>query len=228
MRRLFQCTAALAAAALFTLPSHLSAQTSAATLRGVVRDSSQGVVPGAGVTLTNTDQNRSWNTKTNDRGEYDIEQIPPGHYALSVESTGFKKYVQPEMTLAVNQVAQIDVTLQPGSISESIEVRAEAPLLESASSSLGEVVNHLTTVSLPLNGRNIMQLVALTPGINTPPADRGAAPFASGQIASVGFSANGSRNLTSLAPRLTRRAHDSPSRATSSRRTASTPWHPRS
>jgi len=190
----------IAVAIMVSLPlsQFLRAQTEAATLRGVVHDASQAIVPGAAVALTNIDQNRSWNATSNERGEYDIEQIPPGRYSLAVESRGFKKYVQPGLTLAVNQVAQIDVTLQPGSVTETIEVHADAPLLESASSTLGEVVNHLTTTALPLNGRNVMQLVALTPGINAPPSDHGSQPFASGTIANVGFSANGSRDLSSL------------------------------
>ena len=174
------------------------AQTEAATLRGVVHDTSQAVVPNAAVKLTNLDQNRSWNAVTNGRGEYDIEQIPPGRYSLAVEMTGFKRFVQPEMTLAVNQVADVDVMLQPGSVSETVEVHAEAQLLETASSAMGEVVNHLTTTALPLNGRDIMQLVALTPGINSSPANSTSQPFASGNIASSGFSANGGRDLTSV------------------------------
>ena len=169
-----------------------------ATLRGVVHDASQAVVANAAVTLTNLDQNRSWNSRTNERGEYDVEQIPPGRYSLTVEAQGFKKSVQPEMTLAVNQVAEVDVKLQLGAVTETVEVRSEAPLLETASSAMGEVVNHLTTTALPLNGRNIMQLVALTPGINSSPADSTSQPFASGNIASSGFSANGGRDLTSV------------------------------
>ncbi|MEO7146127.1 MAG: carboxypeptidase regulatory-like domain-containing protein [Bryobacteraceae bacterium] len=193
----FRLAVGAVAAASFLAVLPLRAQTGAASLRGVVRDTSQAVVMRAAVTLTNVDQNRTWTALSNDRGEYDIEQIPPGHYALAVELPGFKKYVRPGLTLEVNQVAEIDVTLEPGAVTETVEVRAEAPLLESATSALGEVVNHLTTVALPLNGRNVMQLVALTPGINTPPNSRGAAPFASGNIGSVGFSANGGRNLTS-------------------------------
>ena len=176
----------------------LHAQSEAATLRGVVHDASHAVVPKAAVMLTNLDQNRSWNAASNDRGEYDIEQIPPGRYSLTVEVKGFKKFVQPGMTLAVNQVANVDVTLQPGSVTETVQVNDEAPLLETASSAMGEVVNHLTTTALPLNGRDIMQLVALTPGINSSPADSTSQPFASGNIASSGFSANGGRDLTSV------------------------------
>ena len=176
----------------------LWAQSEAATLRGVVWDTSQAVVPGAAVTLTNVDQGRTWNAASNDSGKYDIEQIPPGRYSLAVELRGFKKFVQTEMTLAVNQVAEVDVTLEPGSVTETVQVNAEAPLLETATSAMGAVVNHLTTTALPLNGRNIMQLIALTPGINGYPANQSSQPFASGNIASSGFTANGSRNLTSL------------------------------
>ncbi len=152
---------------------------------------------GAHVTLTNIDQNRSWTATSNVAGAYDIEQVPPGRYSMSVESAGFKRYEQSGLTLQVNQLAEIDVGLQLGSVKETIEVRAEAPPLETASSSLGEVVNHLTTVALPLNGRDIMQLVALTPGINTTPNYRGGNPDPSGDISGTGFSANGGRNVSS-------------------------------
>lgn len=169
-------------------------QTEAATLRGSVRDTSQAVVAGAQVRLTNIDQNRTWSATSNATGAYDIEQIPPGRYSVTVEASGFKRYQQPGITLQANQIANIDVTLQVGAVTETVEVQAEAPLLESASSSLGEVVNHLTTVALPLNGRNVMQLVALTPGINTTPSERNATQGNS--IPSVGFSANGGRNVS--------------------------------
>ncbi|MGH9667404.1 MAG: carboxypeptidase-like regulatory domain-containing protein, partial [Bryobacteraceae bacterium] len=142
----------------FLLCPALHAQTEAATLRGSVRDASQAVVASAAVKLTNIDQNRTWSATSNAAGAYDIEQIPPGRYALRVEANGFKRYQRPALTLQANQIADIDVTLEVGAVTETVEVQAEAPLLESANSSLGEVVNHLTTVALPLNGRNVMQL----------------------------------------------------------------------
>ena len=77
--------AAIALVMSLLAPRAIHAQTEAATLRGLVQDASQAVVPGAAVTLSNVDQNRSWNTSTNERGEYDIEQIPPGPYTLAVE-----------------------------------------------------------------------------------------------------------------------------------------------
>ena len=175
--------------------STLRAQSEAATLRGTVHDSTQAAVGGATVTLKNLDQGRSWTATSNVSGAYDIEQIPPGHYSLAIESTGFKRYEQPNLILQVNQVAEIDATLQLGSVTETIEVKDQTPLLDTASSSLGEVVNHLTTVALPLNGRDVMQLVALTPGITTTPNYQNGNSNPSGDIGGVGFSANGSRNV---------------------------------
>ena len=173
----------------------LYAQTQTATLRGSVKDGSGAVVPNATLVLTNLSQNRPWSTQSNDSGEYLFVQIPPGSYSLSVEAAGFKKFLQSEFTLEVAQVAAVDITLDVGSTAEVVEVRSEAPLLEAASSTLGEVVNSLTTESLPLNGRNVMQLVALTPGINTTPSYRTNA-VGNGAIAANGFSANGGRDVS--------------------------------
>jgi hypothetical protein len=173
----------------------LVAQTQTATLRGAVKDPAGAVVPNATLILTNLAQNRPLEGRSNDSGEYVFVQIPPGRYSLQVTSTGFKKFLQPEFTLEVAQVAAFDVTLEIGAATEIVEVRGEAPLLDAATSTLGEVVNALTTESLPLNGRNVMQLVALTPGINTTPSYR-TNTVGSGTIAANGFSANGGRDVS--------------------------------
>jgi len=174
--------------------SAASAQTQTATVRGLVTDNSGSVIVGATVTLTNTDQNRAWVFTTNSAGEYLFLQVLPGNYTLVVEQNGFKRYAQSNLVFQVAQVAEINVVLEVGAVSETIEVYAQAPLLESASSTLGEVVNSHTVESLPLNGRNVLQLVALTPGVNTTSAYR-TATSASGNIAAVAFSANGGRNV---------------------------------
>ena len=170
------------------------AQTQTATLRGVVTDRSGGVIPGAAVVLTNVDQNRPWTVLTNDVGEYVFLQIPPGRYSLTVTQTGFKKYDRTGLELLVATASELNIALDLGEVNESVQVTAQAPLLESVSSTLGEVVNSRTTEALPLNGRNVLQLVALTPGINTTRSYRTAAT-GSGSIAAVGFSANGGRNV---------------------------------
>ncbi|MBI3679204.1 MAG: TonB-dependent receptor [Acidobacteria bacterium] len=179
---------------LFSLGT-LYGQTQTATVRGLVTDRSNAVVPGASVILTNVDQNRSWRVNTNAEGEYVLVQIPPGPYSLSVEAKGFKKYQHTGMILEVAQVAALDVSLEIGSTTEVIEVTTQVPLLETASSTLDAVVNSKTAESLPLNGRNILQLVALTPGINTSRSARGAST-GSGSISSMAFSANGGRDVS--------------------------------
>jgi hypothetical protein len=171
------------------------AQTQTATVRGIIRDRSESVVPGAEVTLTNTDQNRSWKASTNEEGAYVFVQIQPGRYALSVEAKGFKKYQQSNMILEVAQIVALDVALELGSLTEVVEVTTQVALLDTASSTLDAVVNSKTAESLPLNGRNILQLVALTPGINATRSYRGATS-GNGSIVSMAFSANGGRDVS--------------------------------
>ncbi len=170
------------------------AQTQTATVRGTVTDSSGAVIPGAALTLTNVDQNRPWAAESNAAGAYVFQQIPPGNYSLAVETEGFKRYERRQFILQVAQVAEIDVPLEIGDITEVVEISAEAPLLETATSDLGEVVNSRTAESLPLNGRNVMQLIGLTPGVNTTRNFRNSTN-GNGSIAAVAFSANGGRNV---------------------------------
>ena len=178
---------ALAAVAAF-------AQTQTATVRGTVTDASGAVIPGVGLTLANVDQNRPWKGESNASGAYVFQQIPPGNYSLSVEAAGFKRYERPRFTLQVAQVAQIDISLEVGDVTEVVEITAEAPLLATATSDLGEVVNSRTAESLPLNGRNVLQLIGLTPGINTTRNFRNSTS-GNGSISAVAFSANGGRNV---------------------------------
>lgn len=178
------------------LASAASGQTQTATIRGAVTDSSGALIPSAALVLTNIDQNRPYTTNSNESGEYIFVQIPPGPYKLAVTAQGFKKFEHKQFTLEVAQVLALDIRLEVGSMSETIEVRDEVPLLDAASSALGEVVNSRTTESLPLNGRNVVQLVALTPGINTSPEFRNNMD-SNGPTSVNGFSANGGRNLSS-------------------------------
>jgi hypothetical protein len=178
-----------------SLTASAVAQTQFASVRGQVEDSSGAVVSNATLTLTNVDQNRPWTTISNDKGVYVFQQIPPGSYRVQVEAQGFKRLTRDGLILQVAQIAEINLRLELGSVNESIQVSAETPLLETASSTLGEVVNSLTSENLPLNGRNVLQLVALTPGIN---ANTGFYNSGSGggSINAVGFSANGGRNVS--------------------------------
>lgn len=170
------------------------AQTQTATVRGEVTDSTGAVIPGAALTLTNLDQNRPWEVESNAAGAYVFQQIPPGNYSLEVQADGFKRYERQRFILLVAQVAEINVPLEIGDITETVEITAEAPLLETATSDLGEVVNSRTAESLPLNGRNVLQLIGLTPGINTTRNFRNSTN-GNGSISAIAFSANGGRNV---------------------------------
>lgn len=108
----------------------------------------------AKVTALNTQTNVARDTISDDRGNYAIMLLPPGEYQVSVEASGFRKLVQSGLTLVINQQARLDLTLQLEQISETVEVTAQAPLLQSESSSIGTVVNEKLVNQLPLNGRN--------------------------------------------------------------------------
>ena len=181
-------------ALLAAFPAAVLAQTQTATVRGEVTDSTGAVIPGAALVLTNLDQNRPWEVESNATGAYVFQQIPPGNYSLAVEADGFKRYERQRFILQVAQVAEINVPLEVGDLTETVEISAEAPLLATATSDLGEVVNSRTAESLPLNGRNVLQLVGLTPGINTTRNFRNSTN-GNGSIAAVAFSANGGRNV---------------------------------
>ena len=172
-----------------------SAQTHTVTVRGLVRDRSQAVIERAVVALTNVDQGRNWRTLTGAGGEYVIVQVPPGAYGLTVEAPGFKKYERRGLVLEVAQTADIDVTLELGEVSESILVTAGTPLLESANSSVGEVVNSRAAEALPLLTRNVTQLAALTPGVADSPNFRGPGA-SSGSSSRVAMSINGGRGVS--------------------------------
>ena len=171
-----------------------AAQTQTATVRGSVTDSTGAVIPGASLTLTNLEQNVARSAESNAAGAFVFQQIPPGSYSLAVEAEGFKRYERQRFILQVAQVAEIDVPLEVGDITETVEITAEAPLLATATSDLGEVVNSRTAESLPLNGRNVLQLIGLTPGINTTRNFRNSTN-GNGSIGAVAFSANGGRNV---------------------------------
>lgn len=142
------------------------AQVSTAEILGTVTDASGAVVAGASVTAKNgaTDQSRI--TQTGASGEYTFTLLPVGVYAVTVDAMGFKSFVS-HITLAAGDRARLDATLTIGQATEVVEVQATTPALQTDSSSVGTLVSTTATENLPLNGRNIIQLVTLTLGINT-------------------------------------------------------------
>jgi hypothetical protein len=143
----------------------LFAQQETATIVGYVADTSGAMVPNATVTVTNIATNISVTTTTNERGSFSVPSLRPGEYAITSEASGFRKTTRVGITLQVAQVLGLDMTLQPGDLSEAIEVTAKASLLQTETSSRGSVIDQRKIVDLPLNGRDYNQLALLSPGV---------------------------------------------------------------
>ncbi len=134
------------------------------TITGVVSDPSGAVVANAAVTVTNTATNTSRSTVTNSEGLYSFPSLLPGPYEVRVEISGFRTATS-KLELQVQQTARVDITLQVGQTSESIEVSANAALLSTDNATVGTVIEERRILELPLNGRNFLQLVSLSPNV---------------------------------------------------------------
>jgi len=147
----------------------LVAQVESGKVVGAVRDSSGAALTGAKITVTNVGTNVSSVVTTNQTGDYAVSELRPGTYTVLAEDTGFKKAAQAPFKLDVNQVMRVDFTLTVGSINETVTVTAAEPLVESETSSLGQVIEQSRVNDLPLDGRNFVELAYLTPGVNSGP-----------------------------------------------------------
>jgi len=141
------------------------AQVTTGTILGTVRDPSGAVVPGVQIVITESSKGISKTYTTDTSGAFTAPFLIPGTYDVSAEITGFKTQVQTGVILQVDQKARVDFTLEIGSSSETISVESSAPLVRTASSELGEVIEQRAISELPLNGRNFATLVYLSPGI---------------------------------------------------------------
>jgi hypothetical protein len=155
---------ALALAIAWSVTVHLSAQTIRGTLTGTVTDSTGAVLPGATITVTNHDTGISTSMQTDQDGSYRFSLLPPGVYQALVELSGFKKYVRDGIVIQIAQATRLDVPLQIGAVSESIEVTGESPLVRSTTAELGQVIEMKQIQELPLNGRFFEHLITMTPG----------------------------------------------------------------
>jgi hypothetical protein len=147
--------------------STLYAQTATGTIQGAVNDSSQAHIPGARVTVTEVGTNQSRVQTSDASGSFEFRALPVGTYSVQVEDAGFAKSVVTNVVLDVAQTKSLDVTMKPASASETVEVGSAASLLQITDSSLSSVINHDRVESLPLNGRNVLQLTQFAAGITT-------------------------------------------------------------
>jgi hypothetical protein len=161
-----------AALLLVVLAGVLNAQTNVGSIVGHVADNSGSSVQGATVTLLNPATNEKSITQTNDHGDYVFNSVRPATYTMTAELQGFKTAVRENVVLQVAEKIGVDFALEIGDLSQKIEVRGEAPLLQPASSDLGTVINSRSINDLPLSGRNVYELVTLVPG-TTPNSNYG-------------------------------------------------------
>jgi len=142
-------------------------QATSGSVSGTVHDSTGAAVAGATVKISEMAKGIRSVTRTDSSGSYLFPALLPGDYTISVEMTGFKQSVLASFKLDIDQKADLDITLQPGGVSETVEVTAASPLIKLESSELGDVVSQHQVQDLPLNGRNFVQLVYLVPGVTT-------------------------------------------------------------
>ena len=141
------------------------AQTITGTITGIVRDASGGVLPGTTITMTHVGTGRVESTVSDTEGRYASGPLSIGDYRVEASLPGFKSAVQSAVTLTISDVARVDFTLEVGTVAESIEVVANASLVDSNTSALGKLVDNRRIAELPLNTRNVYSLIFLTPGV---------------------------------------------------------------
>ena len=141
------------------------AQTGTTSLRGSVIDRSGAAIVGANVTIKNSSQGFERSVLSGATGQYEFPSLPPGIYALTAEKLNFQKYEAAKIELLVNLPATLDITLQVGSSTQTVEVSAQTVTLNTSDASIGNAFNENQVKSLPLEGRNIPDLLSLQPGV---------------------------------------------------------------
>lgn len=152
--------------AILLLPFSVIGQSTTASIVGSVRDSTGAILPNVAITVTNTATSTVRNVTTDSEGNYNVSNVPIGVYQVTAELAGFKRSVLNPIRLVVNQTARLDIQLEAGDITEQVNVETSSPLIESETSTVGQVISNRTIVELPLNGRNFIRLGSLIPGTN--------------------------------------------------------------
>ena len=183
----FFAVAALLMAIALSVPTN--AQTFRGTILGTVTDSSGASVSGATVTVKNTDTGLLRTANTSDDGSFSAPELPIGTYSVTVEKSGFKVGVVNGISVEVSTERRADVVLQPGDVSQTVEVSGDTlPQVESTSNTLGGIIESTVVTNLPVNGRDYQKLIFLVPGVTGSPDQITDSPGSYGT-----FSVNGAR-----------------------------------
>src|SRR5882672_59027 len=157
---------ATAIVVLIALPTCLVfAQTSAATILGVVKDTTGALIPGVSITIKHTETGQTRTTISSETGDYNVALLPVGAYELTTTMPGFKQQVRSGINLVVGQQAVINLTLEVGAVAEQVTITEEAPLVNTTLSSTSGLITEQQVKDLPLNGRSFDRLLELNAGV---------------------------------------------------------------
>ncbi|HZR65694.1 MAG TPA: TonB-dependent receptor [Terriglobales bacterium] len=166
------------------------------TIVGTVTDNSGAVVAGAGVDITNTATNVTSHTQTTSSGDFTVPFLPPGSYRVTVQAQGFQKAVTDGVTLAVAQQARVNVTMRPGTVSESVEVQASAVALDTDTAAVAQTVTPTQIEQLPVENRNFVSLLFLGAGAVQTNGEQGQMRQGEGNAISINGGRPTSNNYT--------------------------------
>jgi hypothetical protein len=189
----FTCPA-LAAAALFLFTVSTPAQDATGRIIGIVTDPTGAVVPNATVTVTHIATGSTRNAVTAEDGTYQALQLPIGSYRVMVEHAGFRKMVTDAQQLDINQALRVDVRLEVGATTDTVQVEANAAIVETASATIRGTISGTQIQEAPLNGRNVLDLALSSPGVIPAVAGAGSYSIAGGRGDSVTFLLDGGVN----------------------------------
>ena len=136
-------------------------------ITGTVTDPTKAIIAGATISIVNPETNLQRTVTSNASGLFNAPALPPGKYNIKVEAKGFSSQARNNLELQVGQIANLEISLQVGNVSEVVEVTGGAPVLDTETTSVGTVIENKRIVELPLNGRNYLQLASLIPGATT-------------------------------------------------------------
>ena len=188
-----------AAFSVMCLAMFAAAQTETARIQGTVTDAAGAVVSGATIKVTSTGTGREVTVTSGEDGTFGVLTLQPGRYSIDVTAPNFKTTRQ-EITLEVAQTAPLIVALEAGAVTETVTVTTDIPQVETTTSAVGEVIQGREAVELPLNGRNVLELARLTPGVTTGVPDgfasgvgNNAETYRGGNTGGAALSVNGQR-----------------------------------
>lgn len=177
---------ALMLASVVIFITSVGAQTNTAELTGAVKDSLGAALAGATVTVVHEASGFKLERRTDESGSFLFPSLPIGEHTITVEAAGFKKTIQRGIALKIGQIIKLEFVLEPGNITDEINITGSEPLLRTTSAEISDIIENQRIVNLPLNGRQFLQLALLSEGVIKPPGGtRGAAMQQAGDLVNV-------------------------------------------